>query len=109
MSTIFVVPVTTNGVAEAAAGLSIGTNVTTAELLVAVNARLTFGRLDVAGTSAADSPEGMLTTWELVTDPVVIVGITRQLAYRFMLADEVVWKGRVIAVPPFVSDQPSNA
>jgi hypothetical protein len=109
MSTILVVLVTLNGVAAAEAGLSIGTKVTTAELLVAVNARLTFGRSAEAGTSAAVSPDGMLTTWELVTDPVEIVGISRQLAYRVMFADEVVWKGRVIAVPPFVLDHPSNA
>ena len=62
MSTILVALVTTNGVAPADAGLSMGTNVTTAELLVAVKAKLTLGSTEVAGTSAAVRPDGMLTT-----------------------------------------------
>ena len=88
MSTILVELVTANGVDETAAGFSIGTMVALAEALVAAKAKLTLGKLAVAGTSAAVMPAGMLTTWESGSAPAETVGTAFHSAYIVKLADD---------------------
>ena len=72
MSTIFVVPVTTNGVADGAAGLTVGSTVAVAIPLVVAKFKETFGRVAVAGISATVIPEGMLATCDSDVEPVAI-------------------------------------
>ena len=72
ISTIFVVPVTTNGVAEGGAGLTVGSTVAVAVPLVVAKFNETFGRVAVAGISATVIPEGILATWDSDVEPVAI-------------------------------------
>ena len=69
MSTILVVPVIANGVAEASAGFSIGATVADAEAPAAAKLRLTLGNSAVAGIAAAVTPTGMVATREVGVEP----------------------------------------